>query len=181
LFDEENQRVLELAGNLSIINADDPTLRKVEKKLKEVATELLKNWEERQTKTILQATTFDVFGIIHEIDDQDPIQHEIMLRLLKKVINSLPPRQKELFDEDTCLAGFLSWNEFWKTSFAKESENRAKNLLTAQEPLKNVHIFYRNWVKVASGHYSEFQDLWEIVMIRSVSEAICETIGSMMN
>ena len=66
-------------------------------------------------------------------------------------------------------------------SFTKESEKRAKNLLTPQEPLKNVHIFYRNWVKVASGHYSEFQDLWEIVMIRSVSEAICETIGSMMN
>ena len=56
MFDEENQRVLELAGNLSIINADDPTLRKVEKKLKEVATELLKNWEERQTKTIREAT-----------------------------------------------------------------------------------------------------------------------------
>ena len=46
-----------------------------------------------QTKTILQATTFEVFGTIHEIDDQDPIQHDIMLKLLKK-ISSLPPRQK---------------------------------------------------------------------------------------
>ena len=65
-------------------------------------------------------------------------------------------------------------NEFWKTSFAKESENRAKNVLTCcQEPLKNVHISYRNWVKVVSGHYSEFLDLWEIVMIHNV---ICETI-----
>ena len=54
-------------------------------------------------------------------------------------------------------------------------------MLTTQEPLKNVHIFYRNWVKVASGHYSEFQDFWLIVMICSVSEAICETIGSMKN
>ena len=45
---------------------------------------MLKNWEERQTKTILQATTFEVFGTIHEINDQDSIQHEIMLRLLKK-------------------------------------------------------------------------------------------------
>ena len=69
-------------------------------------------------------------------------------------------------------------NEFWKTSFDKKSENRANNFLTAQEPIKNDHIFYRNWVKVVSGHYSEFQDLWEIVMIHSV---ICETIGSMMN
>ena len=63
-------------------------------------------------------------------------------------------------------------------SLDKKSENRANNFLTAQKPLKNDHIFYRNWVKVVSGHYSEFQDLWEIVMIHSV---ICETIGSMMN
>ena len=69
-------------------------------------------------------------------------------------------------------------HEYWKTSFAKESENRAKHLLTPQGPLKNVHIFYKNWVKAVSGHYSQFQDLWEIVMICSV---ICETIGSMMN
>ena len=62
---------------------------------------------------------------------------------------------------------------FGKTSFAKESENRAKNLLTAQELIKNVHIIYRNWVKVVSGHYSEFLYLWEIVMIHNV---ICETI-----
>ena len=99
---------------------------------------MLKNWEERQTK---KTTTFKVFGTIHEINNQDPIQHEIRLRLLGKVINSLPPRQKELFEEDTFLARFLSWNKFWKTSYAKQSENRAKNLLNGQEPLKNVHTF----------------------------------------
>ena len=47
-------------------------------------------------------------------------------------------------------------------------------MLTTQEPLQNEHLFYRNWVKVVSGHYSEFQDLWEIVMIHSV---ICENQG----
>ena len=69
-------------------------------------------------------------------------------------------------------------NEFWKTSFDKKSENRANNFLTVQEPIKNDHIFYKNWVKAVSGHYSQFQDLWEIVINCSV---ICETIGSMMN
>ena len=87
---------------------------------------MLKNWDERQTKTILQAATFEVFGKIHEINDQDPIQHEIMLRLLKKVINALPPRQKELFDEDTCLAGFLSWNEFWICLLLKNQKREPK-------------------------------------------------------
>ena len=94
----------------------------------------------KANKKNLQTTTFKVFGTIHEINNQDPIQHEIRLRLLGKVINSLPPRQKELFEEDTFLARFLSWNKFWKTSYAKQSENRAKNLLNGQEPLKNVHI-----------------------------------------
>ena len=46
---------------------------------------------------------------------------------------------------------------------------------------KNVHLFYQNCVKISDGQYPEFQDLWEIVMIRSTSEAICETVGSMMN
>ena len=46
---------------------------------------------------------------------------------------------------------------------------------------KNVHLYYQNWVKISDGQYPEFQDLWEIVMIRSTSEAICETVGSMMN
>ena len=95
----------------------------------------------KANKKNLQTTTFKVFGTIHEINNQDPIQHEIRLRLLEKVINSLPTRQQELFDEDTFLAGFLSWNEFWKTSCAKKSENRAKNKLNGQEPFKNVHIF----------------------------------------
>ena len=93
LFDEGNQHVLELNGNLSNINLNNPTIWKVEEKLKEVATELLKNWKQRQTKN-LQTTTFKVFATIHEINNQDPIQHEIRLRLLEKVINSLPPRQQ---------------------------------------------------------------------------------------
>ena len=67
-----------------IINVDNPNFRKIEEKLKDVATELLRIQEERQTKTILQATNFEVFGTIHEIDNQDPIQHGIMLRLFLK-------------------------------------------------------------------------------------------------
>ena len=56
-----------------IINVDNPNFRKIEEKLTEGATELLKNWEERQIRTFLQATIFEVFGTIHEINDQDTI------------------------------------------------------------------------------------------------------------
>ena len=38
-----------------------------------------------------------------------------------------------------------------------------------------------NWVQQTDiEEYLDFQRLWEIVMIRLTSEAICETIGSMM-
>ena len=37
-----------------------------------------------------------------------------------------------------------------------------------------------NWVQQIDKEYLDFQRLWEIVMIRLTSEAICETIGSMM-
>ena len=52
--------------------------------------------------------------------------------------------------------------------------------LAEVDPLKNVHFFYQDWVKsVQNNQYSEFMDLWETCMIRSTSEAIRETAGSM--
>ena len=53
------------------------------------------------------------------------------------------------------------------------------------EPLQDVHIYYENWVKKMNesndNNYFSFQKLWELVMIRSSSEALCETVGSIMN
>ena len=83
-----------------------------------------------------------------------------------------------MFDPQLCYAGFLDWNDFRKKSFDKE--NSGPDMF----PLKNVHIYYENWVKSKMGDsedFLEFRKLWEIVMIRSTSEAICETVGSMMN
>ena len=48
--------------------------------------------------------------------------------------------------------------------------------LAKVDPLRNVHIFYQDWVKsVQNNQYSEFMDLWETCMIHSTSEAIFET------
>ena len=49
------------------------------------------------------------------------------------------------------------------------------------DAITNIHINYQNWAKLSSGKYSEFKNLWELVMIRSTSEAICEMVGSIMN
>ena len=37
-----------------------------------------------------------------------------MLQLTVKVIESL--NQKELFDANSCLPGFINWNDFWGLS-----------------------------------------------------------------
>ena len=49
--------------------------------------------------------------------------------------------------------------------------------------MTNVDIYYEKWVKecAESAKHLDFQKLWEVLMIRVTSEAICETAGSMMN
>ena len=170
LFDEENQQVLELAGSVQINNANDETLRKVEMKLQEIAQELKNRWNIRITKTRLQEATIRAFGKIHPENSL-----ESMIEHLEDIISSLPFQQSELFEAQSCYPGFLSWNNFWKKCFMREN---VANL----DALANVHIYYQNWVKESNSEENiAFQKLWEIVMIRSTSEAICETVGSMMN
>ena len=134
-----------------------------------VANELIQVWNERQVKTIMQDITVKSFGKIHV--DAGP---EKMLNLLNKVIDSLPSAQSELFDADSCLEGFLSWNEYWK-NYASKNDHK--------EPIQIIHVAYENWIKESKmkEKNSNFQELWENLMIRSTSEAVCETVGSIMN
>ena len=94
---------------------------------------------------------------------------------MQDVIDCLSPDESEMFDPRICYYGFLSWNNDWKDSFAKE--NVGGNL----HPLDNVHLYYEKWVlRSKSEDFSMFQNLLEIVMIRSCSEAACESCGSLM-
>lgn len=152
-------------------NADDQTLTSAESKLQKMAELLLDRLEKRFVKTGLHKASIISFGEIHWETNNDN-----MVTLLQEVISALPDNQSVLFDAESCYPGFLAWNDFWKNAHAKEDVN--KDL----DPLSNVHIYYENWVKSSkSADFSKFQKLWENVMIRSCSEAVCETIGSMMN
>ena len=73
-----------------------------------------------------------------------------------------------------CYPGFLAWNNFWKKSFTREDVGTGLNSIT------HVHRYYEEWAKSNTEKHLPFQNLWENVMIRSTSEAICETVGSMM-
>ena len=179
LFDEENYRVREQGNakknnSLPITDANIETLQIVERNLQEVAAELKNRWDIRQTKTKLQKATIEVFGQIHETECE--FDTDQMISLLEKVIKCLPPHLSELFDPESCSQGFCAWNNFWRDSFDRENVNDDFSALA------HVHIYYENWVKkMESEDYLDFQKLWEAVMIRSTSEAMCETVGSMMN
>ena len=49
------------------------------------------------------------------------------------------------------------------------------------DPIRNIQVYYENWVKKIGSKHMEFQKLWENVMLRSTREAQCESIGSIMN
>jgi hypothetical protein len=49
--------------------------------------------------------------------------------------------------------------------------------------LSNFDAYYEKWVKecAESTKHSDFQKLWEVIMIRVTTESISKTAGSMMN
>ena len=44
------------------------------------------------------------------------------------------------------------------------------------DPIRNIHVYYGNWIKKIGSKPKEFQKLWENVMMRSTSEIF--TIGN---
>ena len=196
LFDDENEPFVEpkeevvkyvkknvdiqIGSNNSqpLVNSNQKTLDNVVVKLKDIVKELLVNWKIRQTKTKLQEATLNAFGQIHDVNSAATIDK--MIVLFQNVIKALPPNQFELVEAADCYLGFVDWNNFWSESF-----NHDKVKKPDQNALQNVHIYYEEWVKKSkesdNDSHLKFQRLWELVMIRSNSEAICETVGSIMN
>ena len=165
----ETQQNPKLGGTMPVENANDATLRKVVEKLQLAIKELLKIWDLRQYKTSLQKATMEAFGKIHDSNINE------MIELLQSVISNLPTNQSDSFDIQSCYPGFLAWNEFWKQSYSRE------NVDGKLEALANVHKYYENWIKKSQPEENmPFQELWEVVMIRVGSEAMCETVGSIM-
>ena len=97
---------------------------------------------------------------------------------IESLISCLPQNQKTLYNAKKCYPGFLAWNKYWKECYSVDLKNK-----TDLDSLANVDIYYEKWVKecAESSKHSDFQKLWEVLMIRVTSEAICETAGSMMN
>jgi hypothetical protein len=68
--------------------------------------------------------------------------------------------------------------KYWKECYSFDLKDK-----TDLDSLSNVDVYYEKWVKecAESAKHSDFQKLWEVLMIRVTSEAISKTAGSMMN
>ena len=84
--------------------------------MRDIANELVSRFDIRLSKTKLQQSTIEAFGQIHNITVE---KIEEMLALLQNFISNLPSHQLELFDTNFCYPGFISWNSFWKESYAE--------------------------------------------------------------
>jgi len=151
-------------------------LKSVEAKLQDVAKSLKRAWDLRQVETSLLKALLKAFGKpLCDTNDATVLLDDAldflpqMLQNLDEVLEFLPPRQAETFSSHDCLNGYLEWNKFW-----------ASKMYEKDPPLKNIHVIYEKWVKQFPRDHAEFRRLFEICMIRTMSEAMAETVGSMM-
>lgn len=99
--------------------------------------------------------------------------------LINDVFKHLPDDQCEKFDIDDFVIGMRFFNGFWKGMHEKNPREEL-----------NLHDVYESWCKKKKDNdkqgrpgeiVTEFNNFFEFLMIRSSSEAFCETVGSVMN
>ena len=136
---------------------------------------------------------------IGQSDDDDWPQGDVILRFPKQqslrahsqVLSLCSPvfksmlegefvegKTRELQIEDTRREDFVTFYRLLlpQSLFMQKRER-------VEVALSNVDVYYEKWVKecAESAKHSDFQKLWEVLMIRVTSEAICEIAGSLMN
>ena len=165
LFEEDPS--LEFAGSMLVVGDFDVEGTKVKKKLENICSTLMEQWNWRQEKTTLQTATIKAFQ--KPIEPCESIEgfFHLMEQNLQGVIDCLPSHHAEMFDATLLTPAYLAWNSF----FLKNSQ-------------KPTHENWFTWrtelTEEQNQDFETFCDLFECVQIRSMSEAMAETVGSMM-
>ena len=136
--------------------------------LQKICSSIIKNWDECHTETPLQTLTIATFSAPQDLKDLPPLEiFPLMQEKLQSIISILPQYQAQKFDSLAATFGYIDWNNFF---------TQKKKL-----PISNV---WKEWTAQLNSdnliNFQMFIDLFENVQIRSMSEAVCETIGSMM-
>jgi hypothetical protein len=94
-------------------------------------------------------------------------QFQFILNKTSDFISVLPGIQAANFDAVFIVPGFLEWNRFFDTH--------------KSEPINKLYQkWYLSLRKEQRVQYKPFTDIFECFNVRVMSEAICETVGSMM-
>ena len=168
LFDEEQHVVNDFAGEIPLEGEFESIETDITKTLRDICTSITTRWQERQNETPLQLQTSSVFANAHDLSKLSSTEK---LAFINQKVNSLlvclPEYQRQKYDLIHVSGGFLSWNQFY--------------LNRSDAPINSV---WKQWIAQLDAenleNYEHFINLFQNVQIRSMSEAICETVGSMM-
>lgn len=168
LFEDEPE--LEFAGKIESLEGDFQLIEpKVTKMLQDICKSILSHWNERDSCSNLDSVNREVLGFPHDLSTMSHLESIVYMKSnLDKLIKALPQNQSELYDSSTAAPGFVSWNNFW---WSKEKFQ--------------MHKVYKMWHQNLDddkrSSFKMFIDLFENLQIRIMSEAMAETVGSMMN
>ena len=179
LFRDDGEPVKPLAGEIAMEELTWEDVREVEVELQEAVGELLKVWKEKQQLTKLDIAVNKAFGSFHdEVPGSGNGVQEHMKKLIHDIAVELPRSYTDQLNAHEVYIGFNSFNRFWRTE-----QERADCVLQCDD-------IYRMWYEKSQEEDIEenfekcvqaFMHLFENVQVRSVSEAICETVGSVMS
>ena len=198
LFEEEEQ-VVPLCG---VVNMEEETtselVKEVEKDLCRCASSIYEEWRRRHIQDPLEAAASSILGpealqvaqtgaaAFDSDSEDDDAQGDLhqggissaekreRMTKLRKLVKALPARQGQKFDPILIYPGLESWLTFLKQNLE-------------ESPLKSEDEIYSAWFKqyITCKDPQEssllFSKLFQNLQIRSSTEAIAETVGSIMN
>ena len=145
--------------------------KSVEKNLVKICKDLLNAWDERQTETGLQKASMRAFGssLVPEEGKLEEFYRNSE-NVLQDVVEKIPGKHGKKYQPSEMVDGFVAWNKYFNDSDKSIPMNKS----------------WRQWISKLTKEdkhddYSLFVEFFELVEIRSMSEAMAEMVGSIMN
>lgn len=148
-------------GDIVVTNFGTVEKQKVEDKLKKICNDLVKAMDKRINKSNLQKQSIFLFG-------KNPISMDsVSVTDIKNLIKLIPGPHAESYSPQVCYPGYITWRQYI------EAERELNEKLSDEQ-------VWVSFVKKHGKSFKSFIDLYEDLQIRAMSEAMAETVGSMM-
>ena len=149
-------------GEMVVVGFTPEKKLATEEKMQKLCKKLVEGMDKRIKKTDLQKM------FIHFFDTFTSEKEDTSVDQLQILINSLPGPHAEVYSAIDCLPGYVTWLQFGR---------KAKD----QNPNITHERIWESFVAKHGKSFSNFVDLYEDINIRTMSEAMAETVGSIMN